>query len=249
MRPHCSCSRRTSPRRGRRRRCATSMGRSATARRGRSASRRRLTGSFVAKLHAPAKARMKLELYAGSTLVARGATNVRFQICGQRALTLKVQRRLRPRRVHRRRLEALAGSLDSGGGTCPLGRCRAPPSRERRDGRDLADARPRGRHQGSRREPRARCAGHVADAATLTRRLRGDLLRPRRFRASLAGRRGARGAAGRLRDPPGRPSRAHLRRRAERPRLPRLRNAASDGDRLAAPVSRNPHRVAVGGGP
>lgn len=51
-----------------------------------------LDGSFVAKLHAPAKARLKLELYDGSTLVARGTTNVRFEICGQRALTLKVQR-------------------------------------------------------------------------------------------------------------------------------------------------------------
>jgi hypothetical protein len=51
-----------------------------------------LDGSFVAKLHAPAKARLKLELYDGSTLVARGTTSVRFQICGQRALTLKVQR-------------------------------------------------------------------------------------------------------------------------------------------------------------
>ena len=51
-----------------------------------------LDGSFVAKLQAPTKARLKLELYDGSTLVARGTTNVRFQICGQRALTLKVQR-------------------------------------------------------------------------------------------------------------------------------------------------------------
>ncbi len=51
-----------------------------------------LDGSFVARLHAPSKARFRLELYNGSTLVARGATSVRFQICGQRTLTLKVRR-------------------------------------------------------------------------------------------------------------------------------------------------------------
>lgn len=50
-----------------------------------------LDGSFVATLHKPTKANMRLLLYSGSTLVARGTT-VRFQICGQRALTLKVQR-------------------------------------------------------------------------------------------------------------------------------------------------------------
>jgi hypothetical protein len=51
-----------------------------------------LDGSFVAQLHAPAKARFKLELYNGSTLVARSSTSVHFEICGQRALKLKVQR-------------------------------------------------------------------------------------------------------------------------------------------------------------
>jgi hypothetical protein len=51
-----------------------------------------LDGTFSARLHAPSKARLKLELYSGSTLVARGKTNVRFEICGQRALTLKVRR-------------------------------------------------------------------------------------------------------------------------------------------------------------
>ncbi len=51
-----------------------------------------LDGSFVARLHAPTNARFRLELYAGPTLVARGRTNVRLQICGQRALTLKVER-------------------------------------------------------------------------------------------------------------------------------------------------------------
>jgi hypothetical protein len=34
---------------------------------------------------------MRLALYAGSTLVARGAS-VHYEICGQRSLTLKVER-------------------------------------------------------------------------------------------------------------------------------------------------------------
>ncbi len=51
-----------------------------------------LDGSFVARLHAPSNAKFRLELYAGKRLVARGTTNVRLQICGQRTLTLKVQR-------------------------------------------------------------------------------------------------------------------------------------------------------------
>jgi hypothetical protein len=34
---------------------------------------------------------MTLALYAGAALVAHG-TSVRYQVCGQRALTLKVQR-------------------------------------------------------------------------------------------------------------------------------------------------------------
>ena len=50
-----------------------------------------LDGAFVAHLTSPTKARMLLELYAGTKLLARGAT-VRFDICGQRALTLKVAR-------------------------------------------------------------------------------------------------------------------------------------------------------------
>jgi hypothetical protein len=50
-----------------------------------------LDGSFVARLHAPKKAKMRLALYSGSKLVARG-TNVRYEICGQRSLTLKVER-------------------------------------------------------------------------------------------------------------------------------------------------------------
>ncbi len=51
-----------------------------------------LDGSFTARLHAPSKARFELELYNRGTLVARSRTNVRFEICGERALTLKVRR-------------------------------------------------------------------------------------------------------------------------------------------------------------
>ena len=51
-----------------------------------------LDGTFAAQLHAPTKSHMRLELYAGTRLVARGASKVRFAICGQRSLTLKVQR-------------------------------------------------------------------------------------------------------------------------------------------------------------
>lgn len=50
-----------------------------------------LDGAFVARLHAPTKSTMRLALYAGGKVVARG-TSVRFDICGQRALTLKVER-------------------------------------------------------------------------------------------------------------------------------------------------------------
>ncbi len=50
-----------------------------------------LDGSFVARLHAPAKSRMRLQLFAAGRLVASGSS-VRYEICGQRALTLKVQR-------------------------------------------------------------------------------------------------------------------------------------------------------------
>jgi hypothetical protein len=50
-----------------------------------------LDGRFAAVLHAPTKATMKLQLYAGSKLVASGKT-VRYQVCGQRELTLKVVR-------------------------------------------------------------------------------------------------------------------------------------------------------------
>ena len=50
-----------------------------------------LDGSFSAHLISPTKAKMRLALYNGSTLVQSG-TNIRYEICGQRTLTLKVQR-------------------------------------------------------------------------------------------------------------------------------------------------------------
>jgi hypothetical protein len=50
-----------------------------------------LDGSFSARLISPTKAKMRLSLYNGTTLVQNGA-NIRYQICGQRTLTLKVQR-------------------------------------------------------------------------------------------------------------------------------------------------------------
>ncbi len=62
----------------------------------------------------------------------------------------------------------------------------------------------------------------------------------------LAGRRGARGGPAGLRDPPRGPARAHLRRRPRRARLPRLRHAPPDRDRLAASLARDSLRLAVG---
>jgi hypothetical protein len=50
-----------------------------------------LDGTFVASLKKPVKAKMTLALYSGAHLVAHGGT-VRTEICGQRTLTLKVQR-------------------------------------------------------------------------------------------------------------------------------------------------------------
>jgi hypothetical protein len=50
-----------------------------------------LDGSFSARLASPTKAKMRLALYDGSTLVQRGTT-IRYEICGQRTLTLKVER-------------------------------------------------------------------------------------------------------------------------------------------------------------
>src|SRR4051794_37006100 len=46
-----------------------------------------LDGSFTAHLTSPTKAKMRLALYNGTTLVQRAAT-IRYQICGQRTLTL-----------------------------------------------------------------------------------------------------------------------------------------------------------------
>jgi hypothetical protein len=51
-----------------------------------------LDGSFVARLHAPAGAKLRLALYSGSKLVAQGASSLRYSICGQRTLVLKVRR-------------------------------------------------------------------------------------------------------------------------------------------------------------
>jgi hypothetical protein len=53
--------------------------------------RTQLDGSFTARLVAPRKAKMRLALYNDGTLVQRGTT-IRYEICGQRTLTLKVQR-------------------------------------------------------------------------------------------------------------------------------------------------------------
>jgi hypothetical protein len=50
-----------------------------------------LDGSLAAHLVAPTKSKMQLALYNGSKLVSRGAT-IHYQVCGQRALTLMVQR-------------------------------------------------------------------------------------------------------------------------------------------------------------
>lgn len=51
-----------------------------------------LDGTFVASLHAPPRSHLRMLLYAGSALVASSASSVHFQICGQRTLTLQVQR-------------------------------------------------------------------------------------------------------------------------------------------------------------
>ena len=50
-----------------------------------------LDGSFTARLIAPTKAKFRLALYNSGTLVQRG-TNIHYQICGERTVTLKVQR-------------------------------------------------------------------------------------------------------------------------------------------------------------
>jgi hypothetical protein len=51
-----------------------------------------LDGSFAARLHAPTKATFRLSLWNGGQLVMRNATAVRASICGERSLTLKVER-------------------------------------------------------------------------------------------------------------------------------------------------------------
>lgn len=51
-----------------------------------------LDGTLVARLHAPTKGAFRLSLWNRSTLVGRGVSSVRYEICGQRTLTLKVER-------------------------------------------------------------------------------------------------------------------------------------------------------------
>jgi hypothetical protein len=51
-----------------------------------------LDGTLVARLHAPSNGTFRLSLWKGSKLIERGIASVRFQICGQRSLTLKVER-------------------------------------------------------------------------------------------------------------------------------------------------------------
>lgn len=48
-------------------------------------------GTLTLRLHAPARSRMRLALYQGTALVSRG-TSVRYEVCGARNLTLKVER-------------------------------------------------------------------------------------------------------------------------------------------------------------
>ncbi len=50
-----------------------------------------LDGSFTARLIAPTKSKLRLALYSGSTLLMRGGS-IRYQVCGQRTFTLKVER-------------------------------------------------------------------------------------------------------------------------------------------------------------
>ncbi len=51
-----------------------------------------LDGTLVARLHAPTKGTFRLSLWNGSTLVGRGVSSMQYEICGQRTLTLKVER-------------------------------------------------------------------------------------------------------------------------------------------------------------
>jgi hypothetical protein len=51
-----------------------------------------LDGSLVAHLHSPTRAKFRLSLWSGSKLIERGVATVHYEICGQRALTLRVER-------------------------------------------------------------------------------------------------------------------------------------------------------------
>ena len=53
--------------------------------------RTQLDGTLNARLISPTKAKMRVALYNSGTLVLRG-TSIRYQICGERNLTLKVER-------------------------------------------------------------------------------------------------------------------------------------------------------------
>jgi hypothetical protein len=50
-----------------------------------------LDGTFTARLISPTQAKMRLALYNAGTLVLRG-TSIRYEICGERSLTVKVER-------------------------------------------------------------------------------------------------------------------------------------------------------------
>ena len=79
-----------------------------------------------------------------------------------------------------------------------LGRRRAVPPRERAPRRRLARPRPRGRTGSRRPQAHPGRPGQVVDAGARRGRRGGDLLRARRLRALVAGRRGVRGRRGRL---------------------------------------------------
>jgi hypothetical protein len=51
-----------------------------------------LDGTLVAHLRAPTKGTFRLSLWNGGRLIERSVSTVRYEICGQRALTLKVER-------------------------------------------------------------------------------------------------------------------------------------------------------------
>lgn len=56
------------------------------------AERTPLDGTFTAHVRAPASLGLRLALYAGTKRVAQGGRSLRFAVCGQRQLTLKVER-------------------------------------------------------------------------------------------------------------------------------------------------------------